>query len=30
MEIKWGIVPDMWGIALMGELARSDVSANSR
>ena len=25
MEIKWGIVPDMGGIALMRELARSDV-----
>jgi enoyl-CoA hydratase/carnithine racemase len=25
MEIKWGIVPDMAGIALMRELARSDV-----
>ena len=25
MEIKWGIVPDMSGIALMRELARSDV-----
>ena len=25
MEIKWGLVPDMSGIALMGELARSDV-----
>jgi enoyl-CoA hydratase/carnithine racemase len=25
LEIKWGIVPDMGGIALMRELARSDV-----
>jgi enoyl-CoA hydratase/carnithine racemase len=25
LEIKWGIVPDMSGIALMRELARSDV-----
>jgi enoyl-CoA hydratase/carnithine racemase len=25
MEIKWGLVPDMGGIALMRELARSDV-----
>jgi enoyl-CoA hydratase/carnithine racemase len=25
MEIKWGLVPDMSGIALMSELARSDV-----
>src|ERR1700689_447159 len=25
LEIKWGIVPDMAGIALMRELARSDV-----
>jgi enoyl-CoA hydratase/carnithine racemase len=25
MEIKWGLVPDMAGIALMRELARSDV-----
>jgi enoyl-CoA hydratase/carnithine racemase len=25
MEIKWGIVPDMGGMALMRELARSDV-----
>ena len=25
MEIKWGIVPDMAGIALMRELARADV-----
>ncbi len=25
MEIKWGIVPDMGGIALMRELARADV-----
>jgi enoyl-CoA hydratase/carnithine racemase len=25
MEIKWGLVPDMSGIALMRELARSDV-----
>jgi enoyl-CoA hydratase/carnithine racemase len=25
MEVKWGIVPDMGGIALMRELARSDV-----
>ncbi len=25
MEIKWGIVPDMGGIALMRKLARSDV-----
>ena len=25
MEIKWGIVPDMAGMALMRELARSDV-----
>ena len=25
MEIKWGIVPDMSGIALMRELARADV-----
>lgn len=25
MEIKWGILPDMGGIALMRELARSDV-----
>jgi enoyl-CoA hydratase/carnithine racemase len=25
MEIKWGLIPDMTGIALMRELARSDV-----
>ncbi len=25
MEIKWGLVPDMAGVALMRELARSDV-----
>jgi len=25
LEIKWGLVPDMGGIALMGELARGDV-----
>jgi enoyl-CoA hydratase/carnithine racemase len=25
MEIKWGLVPDMSGVALMRELARSDV-----
>ena len=25
LEIKWGIIPDMTGIALMRELARSDV-----
>jgi enoyl-CoA hydratase/carnithine racemase len=25
MEIKWGLVPDMAGIALMRELARNDV-----
>jgi enoyl-CoA hydratase/carnithine racemase len=25
MEIKWGLIPDMGGIALMRELARSDV-----
>ena len=25
LEIKWGLVPDMGGIALMRELARSDV-----
>src|SRR5215470_3146335 len=25
LEIKWGLVPDMTGIALMRELARSDV-----
>ena len=25
LEIKWGLVPDMAGIALMRELARSDV-----
>jgi enoyl-CoA hydratase/carnithine racemase len=25
LEIKWGLIPDMTGIALMRELARSDV-----
>src|SRR5271155_751030 len=25
LEIKWGLVPDMGGVALMSELARSDV-----
>ena len=30
MEIKWGLVPDMAGTALMRELARGDVGSEER